>query len=83
MRLDCPVLMTGATDSQPTGARRPLVEVLVTPDCPHRDAAITLARLCEPLSGRAEIQVIQVPEPAGLPEEAWLRQALRNAETKP
>ena len=55
--------MAGLTDGQPTGARRPLVEVLITPDCPHRDAAITLAqRVCEHLSGRAEIQVIQVPD---------------------
>jgi hypothetical protein len=55
--------MAGLTDGQPTGARRPLVEVLITPDCPHRDAAIALARrVCEPLSGRAEIQVIRVPD---------------------
>ena len=55
--------MPAVTNCQATGARRPLVEVLITPDCPHRDAAIALARrVCEPLSGRAEIQVIQVPD---------------------
>ena len=57
--------MTGLTDGQPSGARRPLVEVLITPGCPHRDAAIALARrVCEPLSGKTEIQVIQVPDQA-------------------
>ena len=40
--------MAGLTDGQPTSARRPMVEVLITPDCPHRDAAIALAqRVCE------------------------------------
>jgi hypothetical protein len=55
--------MAAVIAGKSTGARRPLVEVLITPDCPHRDAAIALARrVCEPLSGRAEIQVIQVPD---------------------
>jgi len=55
--------MAAVTDRQPTGARRPLVEVLITPDCPHRDAAITLAqRVCERWGGQAEIRVIQVPD---------------------
>jgi hypothetical protein len=55
--------MAAATDRQPTGSRRPLVEVLVTPDCPHRDAALALIQqVCEPLGGRADIQVIQVPD---------------------
>ena len=57
--------MAAVTDRQPTGARRPLVEVLITPDCPHRDAAITLARrVCERWSGTAELRVIQVPDQA-------------------
>jgi hypothetical protein len=120
--------MVGLTDRQPTGARRPQVEVLVTPDCPHRDAAIALARrVCEQLGSHAEIRVVQVPDQAaaeqarflgspsirvngrdiepgaewnneyvcgcrlykgrhslrGLPEEAWLRQALENARSLP
>jgi hypothetical protein len=120
--------MAAVTDRQPTGARRPLVEVLITPDCPHRDAAITLAqRVCERSGGTAEVRVIQVPDQAaaerlrflgsptirvngrdiepgaegnheyvcgcrlyrgehslhGLPEEAWLRQALDNARSLP
>ncbi len=120
--------MAAATERQPTGVRRPLVEVLITPDCPHRDAAIALARrVCAPLGGRADIQVIQVPDQSaaqrlrfpgsptirvdgrdiepgaewsvevvhgcrlyrglhslqGLPEEAWLRQALQRAKTRP
>ena len=120
--------MAAATDRQPTSARRPLVEVLITPDCPHRDAALALARrVCEPLGGRADIQVIQVPDQSaaerlrflgsptirvdgrdiepgaewsvevvhgcrlyqgahslhGLPEEAWLRQALKNTRSLP
>ena len=116
------------SDRHPAGSRRPLVEVLITPDCPHRDAALALVQqVCEPLGGRADIQVIQVPdqlaaeqlrfpgsptirvdgrdiEPGaewsvevvhacrlyrgahslqGLPEEAWLRQALQRAKTRP
>jgi hypothetical protein len=55
--------MAGATDRQPTGARRPLVEVLVTPGCPNGDAAITLARrVCQQRGGRAEVQVVEVPD---------------------
>ena len=55
--------MAAATEPQPTGSHRPLVEVLVTPDCPHRDAALALVRqVCESLAGRADIQVIQVPD---------------------
>jgi hypothetical protein len=53
--------MAGLTDGQPTGARRPLVEVLITPDCPHRDAAIALARrVCQQHGRRGEIRVVQV-----------------------
>jgi hypothetical protein len=54
--------MASAADSPPTGARRPLVEVLVTPDCPHRDAAVALARrVCAQRGGRAEVLVVEVP----------------------
>ena len=54
--------MADAAHSQPTGAGRPLVEVLITPDCPHRDAAVALAqRVCEQLGGRAEVRVVEVP----------------------
>jgi hypothetical protein len=53
--------LAGFANSQPTGAWWPLVEVLVTPDCPHRDAAIALARrVCERWAGRAEVRVVQV-----------------------
>jgi hypothetical protein len=120
--------MADAPGSQPTGSRRPLVEVLVTPDCPHRDAAVTLVRrVSAPLAGQVEVRVIQIPDQAaaeqlrflgsptirvngrdiepgaewscefvhgcrlyqgahslhGLPEEDWLRHALRNAEAQP
>ena len=55
--------MPDVTDRQPTGARRPQVEVLVTPDCPHRDAAIALSRrVCERWDGRAEVRVVQVAD---------------------
>jgi hypothetical protein len=51
-----------ASDSEPTGQRRPLVEVLVTPGCPHRDAAIALARqVCEQRGGTAEVRVVEIP----------------------
>jgi hypothetical protein len=53
------------TDHQPTGGRRPLVEVLVTPDCPQRKAAIGLVRrVDERHGGQAEIRVIQVVDQA-------------------
>ena len=56
--------MVFATGNQPAGPR-PQVEVLVTPGCPHRDAAIALAeRVCEQLGGHAEIRVVQVPDQA-------------------
>jgi hypothetical protein len=55
--------MPASSDRQPAGARRPLVELLITPDCPHRDAAVTLARrVCERWGGQVEVQVIQVPD---------------------
>jgi hypothetical protein len=61
------------TDRQPTGARRPRVEVLVTPDCPHRDAAIALAqRVCEQLGSHAEIRVVQVPDQAAAEQARFL-----------
>ena len=120
--------MADAAGSQPTNSDLPLVEVLVTPDCPHRDAAIALVRrVSAPLAGQVEVRVIQIPDqPAaeqlrfvgspsirvngrdiepgaelsyefvhgcrlyqgahslhGLPEEDWLRHALRNAEVQP
>jgi hypothetical protein len=55
--------MPDPTDRPSTGARRPLVEVLVTPDCPHRDAAVALTRrVCDHLGGHAEARVIEVPD---------------------
>jgi hypothetical protein len=54
--------MAWVTDSEPPGQRRPLVEVLVTPGCPHRDAAVALARrVCEQQGGKAEVRVVEVP----------------------
>jgi len=115
------------TDTQPAAQRRPLIELLTTSHCPHRQAALALVqRVCGLLDGQAEIRVIQVPdqqaaeqahflgsptirvngrdiEPGaewnneyvcgcrlyqgrhslrGLPEEAWLRQALQNAHSQ-
>jgi hypothetical protein len=112
---------------QPPARPRPLVELLTTPNCPHRDAAIALAvRVREQLCSAAEVRVIDIPDqPAaeqarflgsptirvdgrdiepgaewqqeyvhacrlyqhehslrGLPEEDWLRQALRSAEAR-
>jgi hypothetical protein len=120
--------MPGASGNQPAAQRRPLVELLTTPDCPHRDAALALVqRVCGQLDGQAEVQVIEVADqPAaeqarflgsptirvngrdiepgaernyeyvhgcrlyrgrhslrGLPEEAWLRQALQQAQALP
>jgi hypothetical protein len=115
--------MLGTTAKQPA-AQRPLVELLTTSNCPHRDAALALVqRVCGQSDCQAEIRVIQVADqPAaerlrflgsptirvngrdiepgaewnheyvcacrlyqgehslrGLPEEAWLRQALPDA----
>jgi hypothetical protein len=120
--------MAMATHGEPPGQPRSLVEVLVTPGCPHRDAAIALARrVCEQQGGKAQVRVVEVPtqqaaeqvrflgsptirvngrdiEPGadrnfevvhgcrlyqgphslhGLPEEAWLHQALHHAEAQP
>jgi len=62
-----------ATGNQPPGPRRPQVEVLVTPDCPHRDAAIALAqRVCEQLGSHAEIRVVQVPDQAAAEQARFL-----------
>jgi hypothetical protein len=119
--------MLGITANQPA-AQRPLVELLTTSNCPHRDAALALVqRVCGQSDGQAEIRVIQVADqPAaerlrflgsptirvngrdiepgaewnheyvracrlyqgehnlrGLPEEAWLRQALQDARSLP
>ena len=55
--------MADAAGSQPTSSHRPLVEVLVTPDCPHRDAAIALVRrVSAPLAGQVEVRAVQVPD---------------------
>jgi hypothetical protein len=120
--------MPSASGNQPAAQRRPLVELLTTPDCPHRDAALALVRrICGQLDGHAEVQVVEVPDqPAaeqarflgsptirvngrdiepgaewnyeyvhgcrlyqgqhslrGLPEEAWLRHALQQAQALP
>ena len=65
--------MRFATGNQPPGPRRPQVEVLVTPDCPHRDAAIALAqRVCEQLGSHAEIRVVQVPDQAAAGQARFL-----------
>jgi hypothetical protein len=119
--------MPRPTGNQPAAKRRPLVELLTTSNCPHREAALALVqRVCGQLDGQAEIRVIQVPDqPAaeqarflgsptirvngrdiepgaelnheyvcgcrlyqgehslrGLPEEAWLRQALQNTHSQ-
>jgi hypothetical protein len=116
--------MAGASGDQPAAQRRPLVELLTTSNCPHRDAALALVqRVCGQLDGQAEVRVVEVADqPAaerlrflgsptvrvdgrdiepgaewndeyvcgcrlyqgehslrGLPEEAWLRQALQDA----
>jgi hypothetical protein len=55
--------MADPAGSQPTSFHRPLVEVLVTSDCPHRDAAITLVRrVSAQLAGQVEVRVVQVPD---------------------
>ena len=55
--------MATATDRQPTGSRRPLVELLTTPNCPHRDAALALVRsVCGELGGHAEVRVVEVAD---------------------
>ena len=116
--------MAGAGGDQPAAQRRPLVELLTTSNCPHRDAAPALVqRVCRQSDGQAEVRLVGVPDqPAaerlrflgsptirvngrdiepgaegnheyvcacrlyqgehslrGLPEEAWLRQALHDA----
>ena len=112
---------------QPSARRRPRIEVLSFPGCPHRGAAIALAeRVREQLGSAAEVLLIDIADqPAaeqarflgsptirvdgrdiepgaerlqeyvhacrlyqvghslrGLPEEDWLRQALRTAQTR-
>ena len=120
--------MPSATGSQSAGQQGPLVELLITSNCPHRDAALALVeRVCGQLGGDIEIRVVEVAdqqaaeqarflgsptirvdgrdiEPGaernyeyvhgcrlyqgehslrGLPEEAWLRQALPNPQARP
>jgi hypothetical protein len=105
----------------------PLVEVLTTPGCPNRDAAIALVqRVCAQLDGPVEVRVVEIPDQQaaeaarflgsptirvdgrdvepdaeqcveyihscrlyqgehslrGLPEEAWVCQALQDAEAR-
>ena len=119
--------MAGATANQPA-AQRPLVELLTTSNCPHREAALALVQqVCGQLDGQAEVRLVEVPDQQaaerlrflgsptirvngrdiepdaewndeyvcacrlykaryslrGLPEEAWLRQALDNAWSLP
>ena len=119
---------TGSAAGQPPARQRPLIEVLTVRDCPHRDAAIALARrVREQLGSAAELRVVDVADqPAAeqvgflgsptirvdgrdiepgaerlqeyvhacrlyrvghslrpLPEEDWLRRALRTAEARP
>ena len=65
--------MADAAGSQPTSSHRPLVEVLVTPDCPHRDAAIALARgVCAPPAGQVDVRVVQVPDQAAAEQARFL-----------
>jgi hypothetical protein len=119
--------MPGTTANQPA-AQRPLVELLTTSNCPHRDAALALVqRVCGQSNGQIEVRLVEIPDqPAaerlrflgsptirvdgrdiepgaewsvevvhgcrlyqgahslhGLPQEAWLRQALQRAKTRP
>jgi hypothetical protein len=120
--------MATASGNPPAALRRPLIELLVTASCPHRDAALALVQqVCGQLDGQAEIRLVEVHdqqaaerlrflgsptirvngrdiEPGaewndeyvcgcrlykgrhslrGLPEEAWLRQALKNTRSLP
>jgi hypothetical protein len=62
-----------ATGNQPAGPRRPQVEVLITPDCPHPDAANAQARrVCEQHGSPAEIRVVQVPQKAAAERARFL-----------
>jgi hypothetical protein len=119
--------MAGTRGNQPA-AQRPLVELLTTSNCPHRDAALALVqRVCGQSNGQVEVRLVEVPdqeaaerlrflgsptirvdgrdiEPGaegnheyvcgcrlyrgehslrGLPEAAWLRQALEKAWSLP
>ena len=54
--------MAGTSDNQPA-AQRPLVELLTTSNCPHRDAALALVqRVCGQLDGQAEIRLVEIPD---------------------
>jgi hypothetical protein len=100
--------MPRASGNPPAALRRPLIELLVTASCPHRDAALALVQqVCGQVDGQAEVRVVEIPDqPAaerpgaewndeyvcgcrlyrgehslrGLPQEAWLRQALQDAQ---
>jgi hypothetical protein len=62
-----------ATGNQPAGPRRPQVEVLLTPDAPHRDAAIALAqRVCERWGGKAEVRMVPVADQAAAEQARFL-----------
>ena len=55
--------MSGTSGDQPAAQRRPLVELLTTSNCPHREAALALVqRVCGQRDGQAEIRVIQVAD---------------------
>ncbi len=55
--------MATATGHQPAAQRRPLVELLTTANCPHRDAALALVqRVCGQLDGQAEIRLVEVAD---------------------
>ena len=120
--------MATASGNQPAALRRPLIELLATASCPHRDAALALVQqVCRQSNGQVEVRLVEVPDqPAaeqarflgsptirvngrdiepgaegnheymcgcrlyqgrhslrGLPEAAWLRQALDNAWSLP
>jgi hypothetical protein len=55
--------MPGAIGSQSAGQQGPLVELLITSSCPHRDAALALVeRVCGQLGGDVEIRVVEVAD---------------------
>jgi hypothetical protein len=56
-------LSTASPAHQPQTRPRPLIEVLTSPGCPHRHAAIALAeRVCDQLGSAAEVRVIDIPD---------------------
>ena len=54
--------MSGTSGDQPA-AQRPLVELLTTSNCPHREAALALVqRVCGQRDGQAEIRLVEVAD---------------------